>query len=91
MPGQAQANSEPVEQPHYPKHLYASPSSAGIDPSMVKPHACMVNVVQRGSYIHCHTGNHGMRIPPGKILVKGADGVFTLEDMVIRDRTGEPV
>lgn len=74
-------------QPYFPQHLFASPSSS-FDSSKVKPHVCMQNVEQRGNYIHCHNGNHGMRIPHGKILTKDADGNFQLEDILVRDETG---
>lgn len=48
----------------------------------VKPHACMDNITQRGNYIHCVPGNHGMRIPQGKILDR-IDNQWVLKDMVV--------
>lgn len=90
MPGQI-PNAEPdVKPPYFPQHFFASPSST-VDMNAVKPHACMENVRQRGNYIHCMNGNHGMRIPPGKVLTKDGHGNFQLEDVVIRDETGEIV
>jgi hypothetical protein len=45
----------------------------------------MQDIEQRGNYIHCRAGNHGMRIPAGKILNKDANGNWVLEDMQIID------
>lgn len=78
----------PVDTPNFPGHMFSAPDSS-FDVSKVKPHACMTDIVQRGNYIHCNTGNHGMRVPPGKILTQ-QDGRFALTDIVIQE-SPEPV
>ena len=81
----SQSNQE-IDQPTEgkgfdPSHLWAKPG-ARVNLDVLRKHQCMVNIVQKDGYIHCYNGNHGMKIPPGKILVK-KDGVFTIEDVVI--------
>lgn len=66
-----------------PTQLLFARNESNFDITKVKPHQCMTDIVQRGNYIHCNTGNHGMRIPADKILVQKADGSFDLEDMVV--------
>lgn len=90
MPGQIPDANAPLERPNFPQHFFASPSSA-FDMSHVKPHACMQNVEQRGNYIHCFDGNHGMRIPHGKMLTRDSNGNFQLVDMMVVDEKGKPV
>lgn len=91
MPGQVpDANTQLNSQPHFPQHLFASPSSS-VDLRQVKPHACMQNIENRGNYIHCFEGNHGIHIPQGKMLSKDANGEWRLEDMIIRDENGNPL
>lgn len=61
--------------------LWSNPESQ-FDISSIRPHNCMVDIVQRGNYIHCNEGNHGMRIPAGKILNK-RDGEWVLDNIVV--------
>lgn len=63
-------------------HRWAS-NESNFDIAAAKPHACMSDIVQRGNYLHCNTGNHGMRIPAGKILIQTPEGAFDLVDMVV--------
>ena len=71
-----------------PWPVFGTPSSS-FDMKAVKPHACMQDIVQRGNYIHCNVGNHGMRIPLGKMLVKDAKGNWDLADQPLRDEHGK--
>lgn len=80
--------SAPTEANPWPK--WATPSST-FDMRNLKPHKCMVDVVQRGNYIHCSTGNHGMRIPQGKMLTKDEQGNWDLIDQPLRDEHGKIV
>ena len=90
MPGKVPDPQTPVV-PHYPIHLFASPSSDGINPATMRPHVCMQDVEQQGNYIHCKTGSHGMRLAPDEILEKDANGQFIISKVVVRDRYGNPV
>lgn len=64
-------------------HYWATPDSR-IDLSVVKPHTCMTDLVQRGNYIHCNVGHHGMRIAPNQIL-DNVDGEWVLRDMIVQN------
>lgn len=64
------------------KPLEWNENVSNFDITKIKNHACMVNVKQIGNYIHCFDGNHGMRIPQGKILDR-VDGQWVLKDMVV--------
>lgn len=77
------ASETPVAQGFDPNHLYATPSSR-IDLSQVKPHDCMTDVVQKGNYIHCYTGHHGIRLKPNQILNK-KNGQYVIEEMVVQE------
>lgn len=90
MSGQVPDANAPLERPNFPQHLFAKPSSS-VDMNQVKPHACMERVEQRGNYIHCFAGNHGMRIPHGKVLNKDVHGNWILEDILVRDEEGNPI
>jgi hypothetical protein len=72
------------------KHKWAK-NESNFDMSLLKPHACMQNIKQIGNYIHCYTGNHGMRLQPGTMLTKDADGNFTVVDIPLRDETGKVI
>lgn len=78
------ASNETPSVGNFPDLQFSRPSSQ-VDLSLVKPHVCMQNIEQRGNYIHCRDGNHGMRIPAGKILNKDKNGNWILEDMKIID------
>lgn len=90
--GTPEQPQESVEQQPAAGLLWAR-NESNFDVSAVKPHKCMDNIVQRGNYIHCFTGNHGMRIPAGKILTKDAAGNWALADMVVFDvdETGQVI
>lgn len=64
------------------QHYWSRPETS-FDITKVKPHACMVNIEQRGNYIHCFDGNHGMRIPAGKILDKDDAGNWIIKDIQV--------
>lgn len=72
---------EPAPATNPTQHRWGS-NTGTFDMSKLKPHRCMVNLHQRGNYIHCRDGNHGMRIPAGKILVKTPDG-WNLDDVTV--------
>ena len=69
---------------------YSVPDST-FDISALKPHKCMSDIIQRGNYIHCNVGNHGMRLPVGKMLVKLPNGDFDIVDQPLRDADGKIV
>lgn len=69
---------------------YALPESE-FDMQAVVPHACMVDMVQLGNYVHCNIGQHGMRIPAGKMLTRLPNGKFDLVDQPMMDSTGQIV
>lgn len=71
-----------------PWPVWGTPASS-LDIKALKPHNCMVDIIQRGNYIHCNIGQHGMRIPQGKQLVKDAQGNWDLIDIPLRDSQGK--
>lgn len=64
------------------KHLWATPFSQ-FNREGLRGHKCMDQIEQRGNYIHCRTGNHGMRIPQYTKLVRRDDGTWDLEDIKV--------
>lgn len=76
--------------PVNPWPVWGKPES-NFDLSQIKPHQCMTDLVQRGNYLHCNTGNHGMRIPVGKMLTKDEQGNFDLIDQPLSDSKGKVV
>lgn len=63
-----QQQLEPESQGFDPTHKFAVPG-ARVDMLNVQAHTCMKNVVQRGNYIHCFDGNHGIRLEHNQVLV----------------------
>ena len=68
---------------------WAKPDST-FDITKLTPHDCMTDIIQRGNYIHCNTGNHGMRIPHGQMLIKVGDK-WDLIDQPLSDEKGEVI
>jgi hypothetical protein len=70
-----------------PWPIWGTPSSS-LELGALKGHTCGTDLVQRGTLVHCNTGNHGWKIPPHKMLVK-VNGQFDIVDQPISDASGK--